>query len=296
MCPLWPAHYLFMYLMVLGPLWLFSFQMVGAASQAMSKYDVTFEPDTVTQLMIGESSAVDVTFKRTELYQAGENDIIEVVYYSDDPNIATVSPLPVITNTAMTSDNSTITNDSNNATVTVLNANLVQVSNGTALQSRMNLTGNFIGYTKVCTKLVDSTNQTVDTACINVSVIRKPRAIDLAFTYSVAALVAIIYINMGAALDTTTIKDTLKRPVGPVIGFFSQFVIMPVLAFGIAKALIDLPSLQLGLFIAGCSPGGGASNIWTLTLGGNLDLSITMTTISTFSAFCKLAYIMKCRI
>jgi sodium/bile acid cotransporter 3/5 len=58
------------------------------------------------------------------------------------------------------------------------------------------------------------------------------------------------------------------------------------LAFGIGKLFLDdSPIEQLGLFLTGCSPGGGASNIWTLTLGGNLDLSVTMTTISTLSAF-----------
>jgi len=43
--------------------------------------------------------------------------------------------------------------------------------------------------------------------------------------------------------------------------------------------------LQLGLFFTGVSPGGGASNIWTVILDGNLNLSIAMTTISTFAAF-----------
>lgn len=43
--------------------------------------------------------------------------------------------------------------------------------------------------------------------------------------------------------------------------------------------------MQLGLFFTGVSPSGGASNIWSVILGGNLDLSISMTTISTFSAF-----------
>lgn len=176
----------------------------------------------------------------------------------------------------------------NNASVVPVSNSSVETSNTNgSTTSHLNVTGNFIGYTKVCADFVDSNNVTVQTQCADVSVIREPRAIDLAFTYSVAALVAIIYINMGAALDTKTIKETLRRPVGPVIGLFSQFVIMPVLSYAIAKALIDLPSLQLGLFITGCSPGGGASNIWTLTLGGNLDLSITMTTISTFSAFGK---------
>lgn len=43
--------------------------------------------------------------------------------------------------------------------------------------------------------------------------------------------------------------------------------------------------LRLGLFFTGCSPAGGASNIWTVILGGNLDLSITMSTTSTLAAF-----------
>lgn len=45
------------------------------------------------------------------------------------------------------------------------------------------------------------------------------------------------------------------------------------------------PEMQLGMFFTGVSPGGGASNIWTLILDGNVDLSIMMTTISTFAAF-----------
>lgn len=39
--------------------------------------------------------------------------------------------------------------------------------------------------------------------------------------------------------------------------------------------------MALGLFVTGCSPGGGASNFWTLLLDGNLNLSVTMTFIST---------------
>lgn len=43
--------------------------------------------------------------------------------------------------------------------------------------------------------------------------------------------------------------------------------------------------MQLGMFFTGVSPAGGASNIWTAVLDGNIDLSVTMTTISTFAAF-----------
>ena len=40
----------------------------------------------------------------------------------------------------------------------------------------------------------------------------------------------------------------------------------------------------MGLFVLGCSPGGNGSNFWTLLLGGDINLSITMTFISTIAA------------
>lgn len=36
--------------------------------------------------------------------------------------------------------------------------------------------------------------------------------------------------------------------------------------------------------------GGGASNMWTLILGGNMNLSIAMTTISTLAAFAMMPF------
>jgi predicted Na+-dependent transporter len=60
------------------------------------------------------------------------------------------------------------------------------------------------------------------------------------------------------------------------------------ISFGLGKLLFyDSVAMQLGMFFTGVSPAGGASNIWTYVLGGNLSLSITMTTISTFAAFGK---------
>ncbi len=41
---------------------------------------------------------------------------------------------------------------------------------------------------------------------------------------------------------------------------------------------------RLGLFILGCCPGGTNSNFWCILLGGDINLSITMTFISTVCA------------
>jgi solute carrier family 10 (sodium/bile acid cotransporter), member 3/5 len=58
------------------------------------------------------------------------------------------------------------------------------------------------------------------------------------------------------------------------------------MSFGLGYLVFpDQPTLHLGMFFTGVAPGGGASNIWTFILGGNLNLSLAMTTLSTLAAF-----------
>lgn len=65
-----------------------------------------------------------------------------------------------------------------------------------------------------------------------VIIIREERLIDKLFTISVATLVSILYINFGAALDLTKVKDILARPIGPAIAFFCQFMFLPLVSLG----------------------------------------------------------------
>ncbi len=60
------------------------------------------------------------------------------------------------------------------------------------------------------------------------------------------------------------------------------------LAFGIAMLLKLQGGKALGFFASGCAPGGGASNMYTYLLNGDVSLSITMTLISTFASLGKL--------
>lgn len=62
------------------------------------------------------------------------------------------------------------------------------------------------------------------------TIIREDRAIDHAFTGTVALLVALLYINFGAALDVSKLKGILVRPIGPAIGFCGQFIVMPLVS------------------------------------------------------------------
>lgn len=116
---------------------------------------------------------------------------------------------------------------------------------------------------------------------LNVSVPRPPKIIHKVFNGLVATIVSLNYINMGCALDLKTVKAVIKKPIGPVVGLFCQFLIMPTVGYGAGLWLLKDPVLQLGLLTFASSPGGGASNMWTVLLKGNLNLSITMTFFST---------------
>ncbi|XP_055934903.1 hepatic sodium/bile acid cotransporter-like [Argiope bruennichi] len=117
-----------------------------------------------------------------------------------------------------------------------------------------------------------------------VTVIRPPSILVNSVTVIFAILVAFNFINMGVQLDMESIMQVLKKPVGPAIGFACQFLFMPLASFGISHLLFDDNSLRLGLFTLGCSPGGSMSNFWTLLFDGDVNLSVTMTFISTVAA------------
>nr|CAH7721583.1 unnamed protein product [Callosobruchus chinensis] len=152
------------------------------------------------------------------------------------------------------------------------------------LAGTLNITGNFLGKTSI--KCKNRLTNKVSSQKLDVIVVRRKRVIDVVFTASVAMLVSILYINFGCAIDWSELSNILKRPVGPAIGFFGQFVIMPLLSYVLGLMLFpDSPEMRLGMFFTGVSPAGGASNVWAVVLEGNMSLSIIMTAISTIAAF-----------
>ena len=156
----------------------------------------------------------------------------------------------------------------------------------------INITGTFLGFTQIessVERISETDNQIhhgLEPVLVTVTRSKSKKTASKIFGYSVAALISFAYINMGCALDLEVMKKVLRRPVGPAIGFMSQFVFMPLCSFALGYIFPwSSPEMRLGLFVTGCSPGGGASNIWTVMFGGNLDLSVVMTAVSTFSAF-----------
>ncbi|KAL7676624.1 hypothetical protein ACOME3_002872 [Neoechinorhynchus agilis] len=114
------------------------------------------------------------------------------------------------------------------------------------------------------------------------------------FIVGVAVLLFVALFTMGCKLNTHNLWTHLKRPTNVLIGIFCQFVLMPLVSFGLAlAATANVPEdafFQLGIFACGIAPGGGASNIYTEIFEGNIDLSVIMTLASTIAAFATVPF------
>ncbi len=100
-----------------------------------------------------------------------------------------------------------------------------------------------------------------------------------------ALMIGVIMLGMGASLTWRDFFRAFKRPHAILIGFASQYLIMPFIGFSLAVALQLPPAIAIGLIIISCMPGGSTSNIFTYFSKGDLALSVTMTTFSTLGAF-----------
>ena len=85
-------------------------------------------------------------------------------------------------------------------------------------------------------------------AVLPVAVVRKKTIQSKLFSYSVAILVSLAYINMGCAMDLQVVKQTLRKPIGPLIGFACQYVAMPLIAFGLGFVFYDNPAMRYRQF------------------------------------------------
>ncbi|MBD8032509.1 MULTISPECIES: bile acid:sodium symporter family protein [Solibacillus] len=100
----------------------------------------------------------------------------------------------------------------------------------------------------------------------------------------ITLLLGIVMFGMGMTLKVDDFKLILQHPKGVIIGIVSQFVIMPLLAFALAKIFNLPPEIAVGVILVGCCPGGTSSNVMTFLAKGNTALSVTITSCTTLLA------------
>ncbi|KAG7523024.1 P3 protein-like [Solea senegalensis] len=101
------------------------------------------------------------------------------------------------------------------------------------------------------------------------------------------ALLPLIFVNkcaFGCKVEAEVLRGLLRSPVPLLLGVLGQFLVMPLYAYCVSR-LASLPkALSLGLVITCSAPGGGGGYLYSLLLGGDVTLAISMTLVSTVVA------------
>ncbi|XP_009704560.1 PREDICTED: sodium/bile acid cotransporter [Cariama cristata] len=110
------------------------------------------------------------------------------------------------------------------------------------------------------------------------------QAMDKALNVTLIVVLFVIMVSLGCTMETAKITAHLRKPKSVAIAIMAQYSIMPLTAFVLGK-LFQLGAMEsLAILVCGCCPGGNLSNIFSLALRGDMNLSIVMTTCSTVLA------------
>uniref|UniRef100_A0A3Q2TAR4 Solute carrier family 10 member 4 n=1 Tax=Fundulus heteroclitus TaxID=8078 RepID=A0A3Q2TAR4_FUNHE len=91
-------------------------------------------------------------------------------------------------------------------------------------------------------------------------------------------------LGLGCTVEVNQLGEHIRRPIGVLLALVCQFVIMPLVAFLLALAFSLDDVAAMAVLLCGCCPGGNLSNIMSLLVHGEMNLSIIMTISSTLLA------------
>ena len=102
---------------------------------------------------------------------------------------------------------------------------------------------------------------------------------------------ALIMLGLGLGLSVKDFIRVLRFPKDFFVGFFSQLVILPIVALGVAL-ILDLPApIAVGLMIIAAAPGGVTSNVLTKFANGDVALSISLTAVVSLISIISVPFI-----
>ena len=90
---------------------------------------------------------------------------------------------------------------------------------------------------------------------------------------------AIIMFGLGLGLTTSDFIRVVKVPRDFIIGFLSQVILLPIIAFGLILIFPMPVEMAMGVMIIAAAPGGVTSNVLTKFANGDVALSVSLTAV-----------------
>ncbi len=99
-------------------------------------------------------------------------------------------------------------------------------------------------------------------------------------------ILAFVMFGVALSIKTKTFKEVFTKPKSVIVGIVLQWVALPAVTFAIALALSSFitPMIALGMILVASCPGGNISNFISSLSKGNIELSVSMTAITTAAA------------
>ncbi|MDH7502724.1 MAG: bile acid:sodium symporter family protein [Verrucomicrobiota bacterium] len=100
----------------------------------------------------------------------------------------------------------------------------------------------------------------------------------------IVPLIQIIMFGMGTTLSVADFARVLAVPWPVIVGMIAQYLVMPLVGFGLTLLFGFEPEIAAGVVLIGSAPGGVASNVINYLARSNVALSVTMTATSTLAS------------
>ena len=96
-------------------------------------------------------------------------------------------------------------------------------------------------------------------------------------------ILAFVMFGVALGIKPHTFRDVFKNPKSVIVGVLLQWIGLPLITFIICLILNPwiTPMIALGMILVACCPGGNISNFISSLSKGNVELSVSMTAITT---------------
>ena len=96
-------------------------------------------------------------------------------------------------------------------------------------------------------------------------------------------ILAFVMFGVALGIKTQTFKDVFRNPKSVIVGLLMQWIGLPAVTFIVCLILnpVITPMVALGMILVACCPGGNISNFISSLSKGNIELSVSMTAVST---------------
>lgn len=111
--------------------------------------------------------------------------------------------------------------------------------------------------------------------------------------FIVLPILTVLMFDLGLTLKGEDFLLVLRRFKAVIAGMIGQLLVLPLLAFLIARIMGLSPIFTIGLVLIACCPGGSSSNVFSMLARGDVALSVSLTAVSSLITLITVPFIMQ---